>query len=273
MNIGIIGNGFVGEAMAFAFSPSVETKVYDLDPLKSTNSLEETLDSNFVFICLPTPMKKDGNQDLSFIIDFFKNNKINHKPIYIIKSTILPGTTKNLSNEYPNLKIVFSPEFLTERTAKLDILTQSRVIIGSDNKEHSNSVEKLFNKRFKNRNVIKTDSITAEFIKYMNNNFFATKVSLMNEYFRLSKVLDVDWDDALNGFVSDQRIGDSHLNVPGPDGKFGFGGSCFPKDINAMISFANKKNIKMNVLEAAWKTNLEVRPEEDWKELKGRAVS
>ena len=273
MNIGIIGNGFVGEAIAFAFSSSIETKVYDLDPLKSTNSIVETLNSDFVFVCLPTPMKKNGKQDLSYILEFFNNKNLNKKPIYIIKSTILPGTTKDLSNKYPNLKIIFSPEFLTERTAKLDILTQSRIIIGSDNKNFSNAAEKLFNSRFKNKNIIKTDSITAEFIKYMNNTFFATKVSIMNEFYRFSNALGVNWNDALNGFISDQRIGDSHLNVPGPDGKLGFGGTCFPKDLNSFLAFAKENNINMNVLEAAWKTNLEVRPEEDWKKLKGRAVS
>ena len=91
--------------------------------------------------------------------------------------------------------------------------------------------------------------------------------------FLLSKKLKLDWETALYGFAADQRIGDSHLHVPGPDGKLGFGGTCFPKDINALISLAKKHNINMNTLEAAWKTNLEVRPEEDWKELKGRAVS
>ena len=95
----------------------------------------------------------------------------------------------------------------------------------------------------------------------------------MNEFYRFAKHLGVDWDSALYGFVSDQRIGDSHLHVPGPDGKLGFGGTCFPKDINAFISFANQNKVKMNVLEAAWKTNLEVRPERDWEDLKGRAVS
>ena len=127
--------------------------------------------------------------------------------------------------------------------------------------------------RFKNKTIIETDSLTAEYIKYMNNTFFASKVSIMNEFYRLAKQLGVDWETALYGFVSDQRIGDSHLNVPGPDGKLGFGGTCFPKDINAFISFAKKNNINMNVLEAAWKTNLEVRPERDWENLKGRAVS
>ena len=107
----------------------------------------------------------------------------------------------------------------------------------------------------------------------MNNNFFAAKVSIMNEYYRLGEIIGVDWETAMHGFASDQRIGDSHLHVPGPDGKFGFGGTCFPKDINALIVFARNKGTIMNTLEAAWKTNLEVRPEEEWKDLKGRAVS
>ena len=79
--------------------------------------------------------------------------------------------------------------------------------------------------------------------------------------------------DCITWIVSDNRIGDSHLDVPGPDGKLGFGGACFPKDLNAFIHFAKDNDINMNILEAAWKTNLEVRPEEDWKDLKGRAVS
>ena len=82
----------------------------------------------------------------------------------------------------------------------------------------------------------------------------------MNEFYRFAKKLGVNWEEALNGFVADQRIGDSHLDVPGPDGKLGFGGACFPKDINAFIKFSKKNKINMNILEAAWKTNLEVRP-------------
>ena len=269
-SIGIIGHGYVGESQSFAFSPSFNVRVFDKDSSKSTHSLKEVLESNFIFVCLPTPMKKDGSQDLSYIIDFF--NDIKKGPIYIIKSTIVPGTTNMLVSKYKNLDIIFSPEFLTERTAKLDTLTQTRIILGG-NKKLTNKVKEIYNIRFKNKTVIQTDSLTAEFIKYMNNTFFASKVSIMNEFYRLANHLGVDWDKALYGFVSDQRIGDSHLSVPGPDGKLGFGGTCFPKDINAFISFAKKHNINMNVLEAAWKTNLEVRPERDWENLKGRAVS
>ena len=269
-SIGIIGHGYVGESQSFAFSPSFNVKVFDKDSSKSTHSLKEVLESDIIFVCLPTPMKKDGSQDLSFISDFFNDTK--KGPIYIIKSTVIPGTTNMLVNKYKNLDIIFSPEFLTERTAKLDILTQTRIILGG-NKKLTNKVREIYNIRFKNKTVIQTDSLTAEFIKYMNNTFFASKVSIMNEFYRLANHLGVDWDKALYGFVSDQRIGDSHLSVPGPDGKLGFGGTCFPKDINAFISFAKKHNINMNVLEAAWKTNLEVRPERDWENLKGRAVS
>ena len=268
--LGVIGHGYVGESQSFAFSPSFDVRVYDKDSLKSTHSLNEVLDSDFIFVCLPTPMKKDGSQDLSFIESFFKTAKVG--PIYIIKSTIVPGTTNLLNEKFKNLKIVFSPEFLTERTAKLDILTQTRIILGGD-KDLTSKVRKIYDIRFKNKTVIETDSLTAEYIKYMNNTFFASKVSIMNEFYRLANHLGVDWETALYGFVSDQRVGDSHLNVPGPDGKLGFGGTCFPKDINAFISFAKKNNINMNVLEAAWKTNLEVRPERDWEDLKGRAVS
>ena len=268
--LGIIGHGYVGESQSFAFSPSFDVRVYDKDSLKSTHSLDEVLDCDFIFVCVPTPMKKDGSQDLSFIENFFKTAK--EGPIYIIKSTIIPGTTNLLNEKFKDLKIIFSPEFLTERTAKLDILTQTRIILGGD-KNLTSKVRNIYDIRFKNKTIIETDSLTAEYIKYMNNTFFASKVSIMNEFYRLAKQLGVDWETALYGFVSDQRIGDSHLNVPGPDGKLGFGGTCFPKDINAFISFAKKNNINMNVLEAAWKTNLEVRPERDWENLKGRAVS
>jgi len=268
--IGIIGNGFVGESQAFAFSPTNEIRIYDVDPLRSTHSKEDTHMSDFIFVCVPTPMDIGGKQDLSYIERVFEDAK--EGPIYIIKSTVLPGTTEMLQRQYPHLNIIFSPEVLTERTAKLDMLTQARVIFGGD-KVLTEKVEGMFSKRFMNRHFIHTDSKTAEFIKYMNNTFFATKVSLMNEYYRLAQLVGVNWDDALYGFASDGRVGDSHLHVPGPDGKVGFGGTCFPKDINALMNMAKDVGVNMNVLDAAWKTNLEVRPEQDWNKLKGRAIS
>ena len=106
----------------------------------------------------------------------------------------------------------------------------------------------------------------------MGNCYFATKVSFLNEMHQIADRCGADWDTAIEGFVRDGRIGHSHLAVPGPDGRFGFGGSCFPKDINALIKVAEKMDIPTNVLSSVWDTNIMVRPEQDWKELKGRAV-
>ena len=215
-------------------------------------------------------MYKDGSQDLSYVESAFE--KATDRPIYIIKSTVLPGTTEELSKQYPNFKIIFSPEFLTERTAKLDMLTQSRIILGGEF-SLTEKAKILFNKRFKIKNIIQTDAKTAELTKYMNNTFFATKVSIMNEFKILSDKIGANWEDALRGFVSDGRVGDSHLNVPGHDGKLGYGGTCFPKDVNALLSFSKKFDIELNTISGGWKTNLNVRPEKDWEVKEGRSVS
>ena len=270
IKVGVIGNGFVGEAMSFAFSSVSEIYIYDIDSSKSLNDIESVHNCDFVFVCVPTPMYKDGSQDISYVENTFKN--ATSKPIYILKSTVLPGTTDRLSIKYSNLKIIFSPEFLTERTAKLDMLTQSRIILGGDFKL-TDKAKNLFNYRFKRKNIIQTDSKTAELIKYMNNTFFATKVSIMNEFKLLSDKIGANWEDALMGFVSDGRIGDSHLNVPGHDGKLGYGGTCFPKDVNAFLIYAKKNGIQLNTIKGGWETNLNVRSEKDWEEKEGRSVS
>ena len=259
--VGIIGNGFVGEAQAFAFSPIANVSIFDVDPKKSNSTIDEVHDCDYVFVCVPTPMGKNGNQDLSYIENAFQYST--HKPIYIIKSTVVPGTTEKLSKKYFDKKITFSPEFLTERSAKLDMLTQNRIIIGGHRKL-TEEVYKLYSNRFKNKNIILTDSLTAEFVKYMNNSFFATKVSIMNEFKLLGDKIGVNWYDALNGFASDGRIGDSHLNVPGHDGQLGYGGKCFPKDVCALINFAKENDIDLNTIIGGWKTNNEIRKHKDW---------
>jgi len=268
--VGIIGNGFVGEAQAFAFAPISDLRIFDVDPLKATHTKEKVDECDFIFVSVPTPMKRDGSQDLTYIEKVFEQAV--EGPIYIIKSTVIPGTTSSLQKKYSKLNIIFSPEFLTERTAKLDMITQARIVLGGK-KELTERAAKLFEQRFKNRHIIQTDSTTAELIKYMNNTFFATKVSIINEFKLLADKIGANWDDALYGFASDGRIGDSHLHVPGPDGRLGYGGTCFPKDVNALLTFAKENNINLNTIEGGWKTNLEVRPEKDWEADKGRAVS
>ena len=277
--VGVIGNGYVGGAIAHGFSPAstgkCDVKVYDVLPERSMNTLEETVnDSDFVFVSVPTPMNKNGSISLKFINEAFKQiNGINRRDdnIIILKSTVVPGTTEKLQKKFPDLNIVFNPEFLTEKSARLDFINQTRIVLGG-NKIHTSQVAELFNERFKYCHIIQADYKTSEMIKYFCNVFFSVKVSFANEMKLICEKIGADWDTALEGFVADGRVGDSHLNVPGPDGKMGFGGSCFPKDINAFMSFAKSVGVETNVIDGAWKTNLNVRPEEDWKDLKGRAV-
>jgi UDPglucose 6-dehydrogenase len=270
LKVGIIGNGYVGKAISFAFSSFSELSIFDINPLKSKNDLDSTHACDFVFVCVPTPMLRNGSQDLSFVDSVFR--KATNKPIYILKSTVLPGTTESLINSYENIKIVFSPEFLTEKNSKNDIINPSRIILGGQN-NLIKQVKKLFELRFDSEKIILTDSKTAELIKYMNNTFLATKVSIMNEFKLLCDNIEANWEDALKGFASDVRIGDSHLNVPGHDGKLGYGGTCFPKDVNALLSFSKKYDIELNTISGGWETNLKVRHEKDWEEKYGRSVS
>ena len=281
IKIGVIGKGFVGTAVAHGFSHQTgygaNIKIYDIDPTKSVNTLEDTANnSDFIFLSVPTPSHKDGSIDLSIVDNALDSiNKINQNEdnIILLRSTVVPGTTQHLQEKFSNLRFVFNPEFVTERSANFDFINQTRVILGGK-KEHTNLVSELYKNRFgKHLPVLETNFQTAELIKYMNNLFFATKVSFLNEMKLLADKTGVHWEDAIEGFILDGRIGHSHISVPGPDGKFGFGGSCFPKDIQALINFGNQHDIELNVLKGAWKTNLHVRPEKDWEKLKGRAVS
>ena len=283
--IGVVGNGFVGGAVKFGFSPQVgcdaEVRVYDKNPDKSTHSLEETVNkSDFIFLSVPTPANEDGSINIDIITSALEDiNEVHDGKdnAILIRSTVIPGTTWALQTKYPNLNILFNPEFLTERSANFDFINQSRFIVGNSGKQMSAMKSEQFVELIKDRfgdcvAVMETSYETAELIKYMNNCFFATKVSFMNEMYQIAEKIDANWDEAVSGFVSDGRIGHSHLGVPGHDGKFGFGGSCFPKDIQAMIDFAEMFGLNPSVLKGAWEKNLEVRSEQDWKELKGRAV-
>lgn len=279
--IGIIGKGFVGSAVSNGFSPNTgynnaSIKIYDKDESKSLNSLDETVnESDFIFLSLPTPSNKDGSISLEILHDSLDSiNKINKNSnnILLLRSTVVPGTSRMFQNRYKNLRIVFNPEFLTERSAFLDFINQARIILGGD-PNHTAKVAELYSDRFGEYiPIIQTNFESAELIKYMNNCFFATKVSFINEMKLVSDSVGANWEDALEGFILDGRIGHSHINVPGHDGKFGFGGSCFPKDMQALIDFGKCIGVNLNTLEGAWTTNLEVRPEKDWEKLKGRAV-
>ena len=277
--IGIVGRGFVGSAVEFGFSAQTGcnaiVKVYDKDSNKTLHSLNDTINnSDYIFLSVPTPSNDDGSINLDILDEALSSiNAINSRDnIILIRSTIVPGTSSLFTEKYPQLSLVFNPEFLTERSAKFDFINQSRFILGG-NILHTDRVASLFKWRFGDSiSIIQTDFETAELIKYMNNCFFATKVSFLNEMKLISNKIGANWNQAVEGFVRDGRVGHSHVSVPGPDGKLGFGGSCFPKDMQAIISYADQLDIDLNTVKGAWDTNKKVRPEKDWEKLKGRSI-
>ena len=279
MKIGIIGQGFVGTAVREGLKNYHSIDTFDLDEKKrDVDYIEDIVDrNNIIFVCLPTPMKKNGSCDTSIVentvmeLDNLALTRQCSKRIVVIKSTIPPGTTEKLNEECKHIQVVFNPEFLTEANFIEDFRNQSRIIIGGE-RPSTTKLRQVYSLAFPDAKIVKTGSITAEMVKYFTNTFLATKVSFANEMKMLCDELNIDYDKVVEYSTYDDRLGKSHWAVPGPDGKFGFGGSCFPKDLNALIKLAEELDVSSNVLSSAWDTNLNVRPEEDWKELKGRAV-
>ena len=280
MKIGIVGQGYVGTAVKEVFSKHYETNTFDLNGDCTCRDMEELIDtSDVIFVCVPTPMKKDGSCDTSIVESVVKDidetvscftNK-DHK-IVAIKSTVTPGTTNRLNKKYKNITVIFNPEFLTEANFIDDFKNQSRIIIGGQ-RPSTTKLRQVYSLAFPNAKIVKTGSKTAEMVKYFTNTFLATKVSFANEMYQICDKLDIDYDKVVEYSTYDERLGKSHWAVPGPDGHYGFGGSCFPKDVNALIELAQTKlDLWPSTLIGAWDTNLEVRPEQDWEKLKGRAV-
>lgn len=278
--IGIVGQGFVGSAVREGMCNFVNVDTYDKDPSKNStvNDLTEIVKKNdIIFVCLPTPMRRTGECDLSIIdtvihqIDDIAGS-LNVEKIAVVKSTIPPGTTSNLNSDVSNIQVVFNPEFLTEANHIEDFKNQTRIILGGP-RPATTVVKTLFKKAFPSVPIIKTGSNTAEMVKYFINCFLATKVTFANEMYMLAQELDIDFDKVTEYALYDQRIGRSHLAVPGPDGDFGFGGHCFPKDLNAMIYLASVLNVDTTLLEAVENKNDKLRSNRDWEGMVGRAVS
>tara|TARA_R100001509_G_scaffold161681_2_gene131475 strand:- start:2151 stop:2987 length:837 start_codon:yes stop_codon:yes gene_type:complete len=277
--IGIIGQGFVGNAVYKKWKQYYDVLTYDLDESKSTSTLHNlVMLCDTIFVCLPTPMNKSGECDLStlqqslFDINTLIEFEDARSKTIIVKSTIPPGTTEQLNKDFKYLNIIFNPEFLTERNAEEDYNNQTRIIIGGP-RPQSTDVVRLFSKVFPNAKLIKTHSTYAEMVKYMTNTFLSTKVSFANEIYQICEKVGADYDKVVEYATYDDRLGKTHWMVPGHDGDFGFGGHCFPKDLSALIHVSENLGTTNNVLKATRDTNDEVRKNRDWEQMKGRAVS
>ena len=274
--IGIIGQGFVGNAIYQKFKNYFNVLTYDIDESKSNDSKENVIHQQYVFLCLPTPMNTDGSCNVDIIERELENIDLiadNHEVVktVVIKSTISPGTTEKWNKKYEALDIVFNPEFLTEANAVEDFNNQNRIILGGP-RPATTELRRLYSKVFPKAHIIKTDSTHAEMVKYLTNSFLATKVSFANEIYQVCEKLNIDYDKVVEYATLDDRLGKSHWNVPGPDGDFGFGGHCLPKDLSALIYLAMNLDTETNVLNAVEETNDVVRTNRDWEDMKGRAV-
>lgn len=314
-SIAVIGQGFVGGSLTTVFAErGVKVNVFDISgkvaqggsPVLVTNNLPGTYRqvasikelverlerdqtfSKIYFVCLPTPMFEDGSADLS-IVEGVLTELAAHEGdrIAVVKSTIPPGSTENWNRLFSNsgLRVIFNPEFLTEANALDDMRNQNRIVLGGP-RPHINAVKQLFQSTFPKVPVVKTSSTTAEMVKYVTNCFLSVKVSFANEIAQICEALDaqganIDYDKVVEYAKIDPRLGNSHWAVPGPvpthDGRYvrGFGGHCFPKDINALMYVARNLGIDPRVMSGAWEKNLEIRApiDRDWEHMVGRAVS
>jgi nucleotide sugar dehydrogenase len=271
-NIGIVGLGYVGKAVEAAFSDKYKILSYDINQKCSEKDLKSVVEnSDIIFVCVPTPMRKNGSCFVDILSTVINDiNNFNLEKDVVIKSTIPPSTSEKLQKENSKINIIFNPEFMTEANFYRDFLDQKRIILSGTNLA---KVEQLYSINFPQSDIIKLPYGEAELIKYFSNTFLATKVSFANEIYSLCNKLGINYKKVVSALILDERIGNSHLAVPGPDGKLGFGGSCFPKDFAALIHIFKENDINSPILNAVWERNNKIdRKEQDWKNLKGRAV-
>ena len=261
--LGIIGKGFVGSAVSDGFS---NVEQYVVDPRISEDNTIDKLVSEFdpplTFVCVPTPPNDDGSVNVEIVSEVLQELDDNeYKGIVVVKSTIIPDYLHVFKRSY-RLKIVYNPEFLTESNASADFVNPNMQVLGGKFKDCV-IVEKAYN-RYSDVRVVptfKVDLSTASLIKYTINSWLATKVVFFNDLEKLQQASSsmVSWNQFTDMLTRDPRMGDSHMKVPGPDGEYGFGGHCFPKDTEALIHYAQSKNIKLSLLEKAVSKNKKLR--------------
>lgn len=255
--IGIVGLGFVGGAINSAMDEySQDTDLILVDPFKGyTNTVADLKDCTGVFICVPSPQGEDGHCDTSIMENVLAQLKaIDYHGVIISKCTAPPNVYEQLNDVYPNL--VHAPEFLVAARAVSDYINGEFAIIGGKVNAYVKEAERIIRLSQRQLKEVQYCSIgEASLAKYTINCFMSTKVIFMNELKQLADAMGLDYNIVVQMVKMDDRIGKSHMQVPGPDGGLGFGGACFPKDTSAMLKYAEQYNVQLNVLDAAVKKN------------------
>lgn len=266
MRIGIVGGGFVGGATALLKCDDIDVITYDLDPSRCSppgTTIKDLIGLDFVFVCVPTPSYSDWSCNTTIVEKCIHSLRENGVENIVLRSTVPPGTSEKLN-------VAFMPEFLTEANWRSDFYRCNAWVFAAISLHQMTKFKQLIDIAFKNdrivsNTVIFTNTSEAELIKYARNNFLAMKVSFFNEIHSLCKKLNISFENVRNAVTQDPRIGKSHSSVPGPDGHYGFGGTCLPKDTFALYRFMESQGVPSYIVKAIADRNYtEDRPEHDW---------
>lgn len=258
MKIAIIGKGFVGTAVEAGFSNG-SNELLIVDPKVGT-TVEWALAQNpdMTFICVPTPMGENGAIDSSIVEGVLTELK-DFGGLVVLKSTVVPSKIQLLEKMHP--RFVYNPEFLTEANAVRDFLNPFMHVFGGK-KSDVDELERIYAERSncsKDVQAVKCTPVEASMIKYGINSFLALKVAFMNQWKDLCDSVGADYELVKTGMSNDPRIGGSHMMVPGPDGRRGFGSACFAKDLPAIINESMKVDSELSILRSAWNANCALR--------------
>ena len=262
--IGVIGNGFVGNAVATFFEgKGYRTLVHDKDPARTRHLVSRVCGADFVFICVPTPTNEDGTQDLEPLEEALRHVAAfrTFTTLVVIKSTVLPGTCRDMAERY-DFPIVFNPEFLSARTAVEDFAHPKSIILGGREQDWERLHDLyalVYADEWTDIPLIAGSFEMAELIKYARNTFFALKVAWWNEVYNLCEAHGIPYGYVRDGVVASGWVNPMHMEVPGPDGQRGFGGACFPKDTLALVRYARDAGVPLTILETAFTSNERIR--------------
>ena len=264
MKIGVVGNGYVGSAVRAFWESRAEVLAWDTDPARCTHSQEEVANADLVFLCVPTPHVPGAGADHTAVFgaaEWLDRLRGHDNGWLLVKSTVAPGTCRDLQDVCSRFLVVSSPEFLTQRTAREDYADPSSVVLGFGPDGPNAELVHVHRQAFPGAIIQTVPWEAAELIKLARNSFYAVKVGFFNDLADVCAAYHVPFDDVRDGVLASGWVNPMHTLVPGPDGQRGFGGACLPKDSLALVHAAGRYGAPMAALRAAIEANRGRRPE------------
>lgn len=257
LKMAIVGHGFVGAAVDYGFPDSNCNKTI-IDPKYGTKVADLVgSDIELAFVCVPTPMGQDASIDASILINAVNDLLIYTNAMVVIKSTVIPSIVGKLAE---NPRVIYNPEFLTEKAANEDFVNPIMHVFGGDS-DRTEKLEKIYTKysACKPCPVYHMTAEEASFVKYGMNSFLASKVLWFNQFYDVIEQYGGNYSTIIKAIGTDKRIGSSHTMVPGHDGRKGYGSACFAKDVPAFVKFAQSIGKDFTVLKEVAIVNQDIR--------------